>query len=142
MNWTAQQGKAPVETPGSRPPCVLVVDDDRATRLSAEITLRLAGYKVVTADNTKLGLQLAADHSPDVVILDLQLATSDNLYVLQAVRALLFHKDIAVLATSNSWEKIFDLRWGHGRFGSERFDGWMLKPVVADVLLKEVACRL
>ena len=52
---------------------VLVIDDDARILKTLAINLRARGYEVSLARSGEEGLQLAARHHPDAVILDLGL---------------------------------------------------------------------
>lgn len=54
---------------------ILVVDDDYDIRMAVEQCLKATDLRpiVLTAHNAIMGLQLAKDHVPDVVVLDLQM---------------------------------------------------------------------
>jgi CheY-like chemotaxis protein len=64
----------------------LVVDDDRTVRgLLAEV-LAVEGYAVLQAASGPEGLQLAREHHPQVVLLDLQLPPTSGMAVLDELR--------------------------------------------------------
>jgi CheY-like chemotaxis protein len=60
------------------PPRVLVVDDDPAIRLVCATNLQLDGYQVLEAANGQEGLELALDHVPDVVLLEISMPVLDG----------------------------------------------------------------
>lgn len=49
---------------------LLIVDDDHALLTILQLTFERAGYQVITANNGTLALELAAQHNPDLIILD------------------------------------------------------------------------
>lgn len=53
---------------------ILVVEDDLVTQKLIGDTLKTAGYKVFTAHNSATAVQLAREHDPDLVTLDIELA--------------------------------------------------------------------
>ncbi len=66
---------------------ILVVDDEPQIRKQLKIGLGGYGYEVVTAGNGQEALTLAAQHSPDVVILDISLGSEpDGLEVCRRLR--------------------------------------------------------
>ncbi len=73
----------PPEPPGAE---ILVIEDDRATRLVLGRDLRSAGYRVVDADDARSGLERFAARRPDLVLLDLGLPDLDGLQVIRAIR--------------------------------------------------------
>ncbi|GAB4091472.1 response regulator transcription factor KdpE [Flaviaesturariibacter terrae] len=66
---------------------VLVIDDEAQIRKLLQITLEAQGYAVQTAATGKEGLVLAANHPPDLILLDLGLPDQPGLQVLQELRA-------------------------------------------------------
>ena len=60
------------------PPRILVVDDDPAIRLVCSTNLQLDGYHVLEASNGQEGLELALDHVPDVVLLEISMPVLDG----------------------------------------------------------------
>ena len=57
---------------------ILVIDDESQIRKLLEITLEASGYKVSFAVNAKEGILAAANHPPDLIILDLGLPDDDG----------------------------------------------------------------
>lgn len=66
---------------------VLVVDDETAIRRTLDEHLRARGYHVDVAADGEAALELAAEHRPDVVILDLGLPGMDGVEVVRGLRA-------------------------------------------------------
>jgi DNA-binding NtrC family response regulator len=66
---------------------VLIVDDERACRESAELLLSLEGFEVRTAATSQEGIELGNSYAPDVLVVDWMLASPvDGLQVLEALR--------------------------------------------------------
>jgi two-component system KDP operon response regulator KdpE len=65
---------------------VLVIDDDARILKTLAVNLRARGYEVSMARTGEEGLQLAARHHPDAVILDLGLPSMDGLDVVRGLR--------------------------------------------------------
>lgn len=55
------------------PPLILVVDDSRDTRELYELSLRLEGYRVDTANDGREGVQKALRLRPALIIMDMQM---------------------------------------------------------------------
>lgn len=66
---------------------ILVVDDEEQIRRAVKSLLGARGYQVVLAVNGEEALNLAADHSPDLVILDLTMPGMNGLAVCRELRA-------------------------------------------------------
>ena len=66
---------------------VLVVEDDPAVARLIRLYLAQAGYEVLVADDGSEGLRLALEHSPSIVVLDLNLPGMDGIEVCNALRS-------------------------------------------------------
>jgi two-component system KDP operon response regulator KdpE len=75
----------------------LIIDDEVQIRRLLRLALESRGYAVREADAGQRGLQEAAFHKPDVVLLDLGLPDMDGLQVLQRLRE---WSDVPVLILS------------------------------------------
>lgn len=65
---------------------ILVIDDEAQMRKLLEITLHSHQYGVTTASTAKDGLIMAANHPPDLILLDLGLPDKSGHEVLKLVR--------------------------------------------------------
>ncbi|HEY9811854.1 MAG TPA: response regulator [Halomicronema sp.] len=75
-------------TPGSlsAPPCVLVIDDDMAVRELIERRLSKEGFNIQTATTGEMGLQLAKEQKPDLIILDVMIGDMTGWSILSALK--------------------------------------------------------
>ncbi len=65
---------------------ILVIDDEIQIRRLLEITLQSSGYKVISQATGLQGLETAANHQPDLIILDLGLPDESGHSVLEKLR--------------------------------------------------------
>lgn len=84
---------------------ILVIDDESQIRKLLEITLEANGYKTEFAANAKEGLLLAANHPPDLILLDLGLPDDDGQNVLVQLREW-FNNPIIILSVKSAEEEI------------------------------------
>jgi len=84
---------------------ILIIDDEIQIRKLLEFTLTSENYKVFEAENGKLGLITAANHPPDLIILDLGLPDEDGQTILKKLREWYF-SPIIILTVRNSEEDI------------------------------------
>ena len=75
-------------------PSLLVVDDEPNILLAFRRAYRDAGLAVHTAESAEEGLNLAARHKPDVVVLDVQLPDLNGLEVFRRLHALDAHTPV------------------------------------------------
>ncbi|MFV5699132.1 response regulator [Flavobacterium sp. ZT3R17] len=84
---------------------ILIIDDEVQIRKLLEIALDSNGYKTIFAVNGKEGISLAANHQPDLIILDLGLPDEDGQVVLKRLREW-YKKPILILTVKNTEEEI------------------------------------
>ena len=63
---------------------LLIEDNDDIRDNTAEI-LELSNYKVIVAENGKIGVEKAIEHTPDLIICDIMMPVLDGYGVLHAV---------------------------------------------------------
>lgn len=66
---------------------VLIVDDDANVRKLLDFALQQAGFSVITAADGAEGLRLAAEHSPDVAVLDVMMPGVHGYELCRRIRA-------------------------------------------------------
>jgi CheY-like chemotaxis protein len=114
-------------------PTVLLVEDDPDLLRFARTTLRLGGYRVLTAVDGEKALGLARKHRPTLVLLDLRLPGLHGIQVLQALRAepgLAATRVVVLTASAGPDDRELALAAGVA--------GYLIKPVSADDLLAAV----
>ncbi len=118
---------------------ILLVDDDREFVESNKDLLEAHGYVVVTAYDGASGLELAKRERPDVMILDVMMATeTEGFDISRAVPQIPELRGMAVLLVTGI------RRAKHLPFGLEPDETWlpvndiMEKPVVPEKLLEKL----
>lgn len=84
---------------------ILIIDDEVQIRKLLEITLQSNDYKVNEAATAKEGLITAANHPPDLIILDLGLPDESGHEVLRKLREW-YSKPVIILSVQSSEEDI------------------------------------
>jgi CheY-like chemotaxis protein len=126
------------------PPRVLVVDDDRATRILCTSVLQRDGFHVLEATNGQEGLELALDHAPDVVLLDISMPVLDGFGLAAALRADERTQDlplIFVTAESDPLVKAKALETGAHGFITKPFDPRIVSSFIHKLLAHAVPNR-
>ncbi|MDD5462847.1 MAG: EAL domain-containing protein [Methylococcales bacterium] len=67
-------------------PLVLVIDDDQTIHLWAKRHLRVAGFEVIFADNGLAGIDVFKRHSPDIVLVDIEMPEMDGFTTCSGIR--------------------------------------------------------
>ncbi len=65
---------------------ILVVEDNPMNRELATELLEMDGYEVLLAENAELGIQMAKDRHPDVILMDVSLPGMDGLSATRALK--------------------------------------------------------
>jgi two-component system KDP operon response regulator KdpE len=84
---------------------ILIIDDEAQIRKLLEITLQSNDYKVSQAINAKEGIIMAANHPPDMIILDLGLPDEDGHSVLKKLREW-YTNPVIILSVQSNEEDI------------------------------------
>ena len=116
-------------------PTVLIIEDEPQIRRFLRASLSSQGYKLYEATTAKEGLNEAAAHPPDVVLLDLGLPDMDGLDVIIRLREWLSAPIIIISARGQERDKVSALDSGA--------DDYLTKPFgVAELMARmRVAMR-
>ena len=103
---------------------ILVVEDnERNMKLFCGV-LQASGYRTLEATTGERAVELALEHRPDLVLMDIQLPDLDGVQALHRLRADERTAAIPVLALTAQ-----AMRGDRERFLAEGFDGYVSKPV-------------
>jgi DNA-binding response OmpR family regulator len=84
---------------------VAIVEDDQAISGMYRLKFEAEGYEVETASNGKLGLALAEEMRPDIILLDLMMPEMTGDEMLAKMRKTTWGKKIKVIVLTNSGEE-------------------------------------
>jgi two-component system, OmpR family, response regulator RegX3 len=85
---------------------ILVIEDEKNLVEVLDYNLRQAGYQVLSASLGREGLQLARDHRPDMVVLDLMLPDVQGTEVCKTLKRDSATRDIPVLMLTAKGEEV------------------------------------
>ena len=112
---------------------ILIIEDNEKNRKLARDVLQVKGYRTIETETAEEGLKLAADQSPALILMDIQLPGMDGITALKQLRADPKTKNIRVIAITAS-------AMTHNRTTmlAEGFDGYQTKPISLKDFLSEV----
>jgi two-component system cell cycle response regulator DivK len=110
---------------------ILVIEDDPATRSIETIVLEDGGFTVVQANTGEVGIRLAREHRPGVILLDLALPRMSGFDVLNSLKSASSTAHIPVVVLS-SYASLVENCAERGA------SGWLQKPFSRDELLSQV----
>jgi two-component system, cell cycle response regulator DivK len=103
---------------------VLVVEDNEKNMKLFRDVLQVTGYRTLEATTGAQAVELAAEHAPDLVLMDIRLPDIDGVEALSRLRADERIASIPVLAVTAQ-----AMQGDYERFLAVGFDGYVSKPV-------------
>ncbi|AMC10089.1 hypothetical protein Lupro_01970 [Lutibacter profundi] len=116
----------------------LLIEDDKNIRETTSKILELANYRVKTAENGFLGVQLAKSFLPDILICDISMPELDGFGVLQIISKIPHLISIPFVFLTTKKTTYTDLRKGM-ELGADDF---LRKPFEESELLRVIESRL
>ena len=80
---------------------ILVVEDNELNMKLVRSVLQTKNYQIIEAENAEKGIQLARDHHPDLILMDIQLPGMDGLKATELISNDENLKDIPVVALTS-----------------------------------------
>ncbi|HEY1295606.1 MAG TPA: response regulator [Chloroflexota bacterium] len=102
---------------------LIVEDNDKNLELVQDI-LEFRGFRTLAASNGHQAVELARQHRPDLVLMDIQLPDMDGVSALRQLRSEASTGQIAVVALT-----AFAMAEDRGRLLDAGFDGYVSKPI-------------
>lgn len=84
---------------------IAIIEDDQAIAQMYRFKFETEGYMVETAENGRLGLELAENMKPDIILLDLMMPEMTGDEMLAKMRATAWGKNIKVVILTNKGEQ-------------------------------------
>jgi len=116
---------------------ILIIEDQPQMRRKLAMILEREHFRVATAPNGLIGLDVARSDPPDLVICDIMMPELDGYQVLEALRAEKATATIPFIFLTAKGERV-DQRAGM----SVGADDYLTKPVLKDDLLGSIHARL
>lgn len=116
---------------------ILVIEDERLTRSSLISFLQSEGFTTLEATDGHMGIELAKNHLPDLIICDILMPELDGYDVLTTLQidpktANIPFIFLTVTATEEGWQQSIEL-------GA---DDYLSKPITSDKLRAAIAAQL
>jgi DNA-binding response OmpR family regulator len=114
---------------------VLVVEDETAMRIGLQDALEAEGYRVILAENGKIGLEKAVAEKPDLIIMDVMMPHIDGYSLTRHIRHI--HQNLPILMVTARGEvsdRVRGLDSGA--------DDYLMKPFSSDELLARIRALL
>jgi two-component system cell cycle response regulator DivK len=112
---------------------ILVVEDNEKNMKLFRDVLVATGYRTLEATSGNEAVEMASEHAPDLVLMDIQLPDLDGVQALHRLRAEARTATIPVLALTAQ-----AMHGDRERFLAEGFDGYLSKPVDVRELIATV----
>jgi twitching motility two-component system response regulator PilG len=133
MNGSLQD-RVDVPTPDPRAMRIMVIDDSKTIRRTAETLLSREGFDVITAQDGYEALGLVVRHRPDLVFVDIMMPRLDGYQTCALIKRHPDFRRIPVVLLSSK-DGLFDRAKGR-LVGSERY---LTKPFTREELLEAVS---
>src|SRR6185436_6809753 len=116
---------------------ILLIEDNEDIRNNTAEILELSNYEVIVAENGKVGVEKAIEHSPDLIICDIMMPVLDGYGVLHAI-----HRNEAIKNTPFIFLTAKAERSDFRRGMESGADDYITKPFSGTELLDAVDGRL
>ena len=121
-------------------PLILVADDDPTQQLVIAAVLKKSGYRVCTAPNGKVAVELFGQAGPDIVLMDCQMPELDGYQATRAIRQLESESNegpvtiIAITGNALKGDREKCIAAGMDDYLSKPFTGDQLREVISKYL--------
>ena len=103
---------------------ILIVEDNEKNLKLARDVLQFRGFRTLEAGTAEDGIDLAAAHGPDLILMDIQLPGMDGLEALARLRDTPSTAAIPIVALT-----AFAMKTDQERLLQAGFDGYLVKPI-------------
>jgi CheY-like chemotaxis protein len=103
---------------------ILVVEDNELNKKLVRHLITKAGYTVYESIDAETGIQLARDHQPDLILMDIQLPGMDGLEAARVIKADPELKHIIIVALTS-----FAMEGDEQAVIEAGCDGYITKPI-------------
>jgi len=112
---------------------ILIIEDNEKNRKLCRDVLQVKGYKTIESETAEVGLKLALEQSPALVLMDIQLPGMDGITAMKQLKADPNTQNIPIIAITAS-----AMTNNRTTMLAEGFDGYQTKPISLKDFLGEV----
>jgi two-component system cell cycle response regulator DivK len=103
---------------------ILVVEDNPQNRMLVKVVLEFHGYEILEAADGQTGIEMAKNHKPDLILMDIQMPVMDGITAGKIIRDDKETKDIKMIAVTS-----FAMLGDKERIMEAGFDHYIAKPI-------------
>jgi CheY-like chemotaxis protein len=111
---------------------ILVIEDNKDNIRLVDYVLRAHGYEPLLATSGAVGVQLALDHRPDLILLDIRMPYMDGYEVVAQLKAAGLEGTRIVAVTASA------MVGDREQIVAAGFDGYIQKPIDPETFIAEV----
>jgi two-component system cell cycle response regulator DivK len=112
---------------------ILVIEDTEDNRQILRDLLGMAGYDMIEARDGAAGVVMAAEHKPDLILMDIQMPVMDGYEATRRIKANPELKSIPVIAVTS-----YALSGDEDKARAAGCDGYIAKPFSPRLMLAKV----
>ena len=116
---------------------ILIIEDTEDNRRILRDLLTHAGYDLIEADDGAKGVAMAAEHRPDLILMDIQLPTIDGYEATRQIKANPDLRHIPIVAVTS-----YALSGDEAKTMAAGCDGYIAKPMRYKDFLATVDAQL
>jgi len=113
---------------------ILIVEDNEKNRKLCRDVLQVKGFRTIESETAEEGLKLAAEKSPALILMGIQLPGMDGITAMKQLKADANTKTIPIIAITAS-----AMTNNRQAMLAQGFDGYQTKPITLKDFLGEVA---
>jgi len=103
---------------------ILIIEDNPSNMKFISDVLKISGYEVLKATDAAVGISIAREKAPPLILMDIQLPGMDGLKATKILKNEEKTKHIKVIATT-----AFAMKGDKERIIEAGFDGYIAKPI-------------
>lgn len=119
------------------PARILIIEDDSASRALVHYLLESAGYATLEAEDGAIGLQIALQAQPDLIICDLQMPVMNGYELVRVLREQPGWRHVPLIAVT-----AFSMAGDRETALTAGFDEHITKPITPETFVRQVEAFL